>query len=94
MPLDVHKIDDRIRKLQELRKIAVDQEMSALISEFLVTGEEVRRPISMSSNSPQGQPSLQPPNSHEVADIVKSVLDGGDSARLSGPTAVATPKKS
>jgi hypothetical protein len=85
MPLDVSKIDERIKKLQELRRMALDPEMTTLLSEFLVAGDTIGHGISAGSKSSSAAESPLPePNSDEVSEIVKGVLDGTDSARLGG----------
>lgn len=43
MRLDVAKIDERIKKLQELRRVASDPEMASLLVECL-TGDESEIP--------------------------------------------------
>jgi hypothetical protein len=41
MKLDVQRIDERIARLQELRRIATDPEMTAILTEFIVS-EDVK----------------------------------------------------
>lgn len=93
MPLDINKIDERIRKLQELRRIAVDQEMTNLISEFLVPGD-VAHGVGAASKPAVAERPLAQPNSDEVSEIVKGVLDGTDSVRLGGSMPTRTSPKS
>lgn len=40
MRIDVQKIDERIKKLQELRRIATDPELSTMLGEFVSAGEQ------------------------------------------------------
>jgi hypothetical protein len=39
MRLDISKIDNRIERLQEIRRIAVDPELTSVLLEFVVTDE-------------------------------------------------------
>jgi hypothetical protein len=39
MRLDISKIDDRIERLQEIRRIAADPELASVLLEFIVTDE-------------------------------------------------------
>jgi hypothetical protein len=45
MWLNVSKIDARIQKLQEIRKLAADPEMLALLQEFLTPEMKVSEPV-------------------------------------------------
>ena len=45
MRFDVQKIDERIKKLQELRRIATDPEITGILSEFLSAGNETAQPV-------------------------------------------------
>jgi hypothetical protein len=65
MPLELDKIDDCIKKLQELRRIAADAEMGKLLSEFLTADE----PKIASDEAPA--PPITP---DQVNQLVESVL--------------------
>jgi hypothetical protein len=74
MKLDVHKLDERIRKLQEIRKLLEDPEMVDLLLELIETEIlPTRRPQNPSAPA-TGEPAaeladmirrLESPNEHE-----------------------------
>jgi len=86
MRLDISKIDERIAKLQELRRIATDAEMAQLLSEFLST--ESNASSTSNGTAPKvmaasaGAPEM--PRGDGVSELVKGVLDGKDSLAHSG----------
>ena len=76
MRLDVTKIDDRIRKLQELKRVASDPEMASIIMECVSHDQGARE---ITPEPPQIAPT---PNdamgslSEDASDVVKGVLAG------------------
>jgi hypothetical protein len=78
MRLDIRKIDDRINKLQEVRRIASDPEMIAVLAEFLTSEEESREPLSEPKpaiQSPVIAKTEQVPDNSDVEDIVRGIFD-------------------
>jgi hypothetical protein len=74
MRLDIAKIDDRIRKLQELRRLAADPEMVGLLSECLVKEDEGRDRL---ADRPSGEGAGRSTGAAEDAsDVVREVLEG------------------
>jgi hypothetical protein len=45
MQLNIRKIDERIQKLQEIRRIAGDPEMVTLLMEFIATEDARMEPV-------------------------------------------------
>jgi hypothetical protein len=45
MQIDISRLDERIRKLQEVRKIAADPEFATILSDFVDTEEAVGPPV-------------------------------------------------
>lgn len=80
MALDLKKIDDRIKQLQEIRRIAADPDLARLLSEFTVPDEVV---ASSDADPPPAapMPDLQP---DEVSDFVKGVLQENDAPSSNG----------
>jgi hypothetical protein len=74
MQLNVRKIDERIQKLQEIRRIAADPEMVAMIFEFIATGEERTEPAPAAKADAVG--AARP----DDADIADQVLKGIDAS--------------
>lgn len=75
MQLNIRKLDERIQKLQEIRRIAADPEMVSLLLEF-IAGDEDRT---------QAAPAAPLPVTHAPAaaqfddlDIVNQVMKGID----------------
>jgi hypothetical protein len=66
MKLDVQKLDDRIRKLQELRRLASDPEMSLLLTEFLGVEGERQEPLPEPVHT-------EADNGQLVADVVRGL---------------------
>jgi hypothetical protein len=54
MQLNVKRIDERIYKLQEIKRIAADPEMLRILLEFIVD-DESREPVADAVNAP-GKP--------------------------------------
>jgi hypothetical protein len=85
MQLSVKKIEAHIQKLQEIRRIAADPELVAMLLEFLVTEDD--RVETLPANKPH--PVAVAP-SQENIDMVEQVLKGKD-AQGNVPWAVRRP---
>jgi len=72
MRIDLQKLDDRIRKLQEVRRIAADPEMATILLEFLSTEDGGSEPIVM----PKVDESAAPPRPDEAHELVKEMVGG------------------
>ena len=81
MKFDLQKLDDRIKKLQELRKLATDPEMSTFLSEFL-TEERDQSDISLHSKTEQSEPVA--PSIEDKGQLVADVVRGMDPPLGSG----------
>jgi hypothetical protein len=71
MQLNVRKLDERIQKLQDIRRIAADPEMLAMLFEF-VAEEDRPDPVSVARAEAAGA------DGAADADIVNQVLKGTD----------------
>ena len=72
MKLNLRKIDERIQKLQEIRRIASDPELVAMLFEFIATEEDRTQPMPAAISDSVGAPRL------DDADIVDHVMKGMD----------------
>ena len=70
MQLNVRKIDERIQKLQEIKRIAADPEMVALLLEFIAADEE--KPSAATAAKPLA---IAIPRADDI-DIVNQVMNG------------------
>lgn len=80
MKINIKKIDEKIARLQELRRIATDPEMTAMLSEFVAADGEVapelpRRAVADVPSAPLPTP--------ETMDAAKPV-DEADAAGQNG----------
>jgi hypothetical protein len=78
MRLDLVKIEDRIKKLQEVRRIAGDPEMASILLEFLTTDDQSQAPAPSPSPSPAavvGDNGAKR-SGDDVNQLVKGVLEG------------------
>jgi len=75
MKLDIQKIDDRIKKLQDLRKIAADPEMSSILVEFMTPeaawSEAPAEPVKVEADS-----TATLPVADATADLIKDMVRG------------------
>jgi hypothetical protein len=72
MQINLRKIDERIQKLQEIRRIAADPELVAMLFEFMAAEEErTETPLAAKADSVVAA-------SPDDADLVKQVLKGTD----------------
>ena len=87
MRLDISKIDERIKKLQELRRIATDSEMAQLLSEFLLSDGGAASAAAAASTGTVANAGAAPetlPHGDGVSDLVKGVLDSKESLPRGG----------
>ena len=79
MRFDLQKIDERIQKLQEIRRIATDPQMATILMEFLSyedDGRHVSQGMEALSNAAVDRPVAIRPN--ETSDLVNEVVNGAD----------------
>jgi hypothetical protein len=72
MQLNIRKLDQRIEKLQEIRRIAADPEMVALLLEFIANDDE--RPEAV--KAPPFKPQVAPATHMDDMDIINQVMNG------------------
>jgi hypothetical protein len=64
MQLNIRKIDERIQKLQEIKRIAADPEMVAMLLEFIAGDEAKEEPLltprAVTAVAATAQPTAQP----------------------------------
>ena len=77
MRLDITKIDERIQRLQELRRIANDPEMAQLLSEFLISENGLSSAALATTNVGTATTAAPEalPHGDGVSDFVKGVLN-------------------
>lgn len=81
MQLNLRRIDERIQKLQEIRRIATDPELVAMLFEFMAAGDERTEPIpeparvTVPASKPDAMVAAGP---DDAADIVNQVVNGMD----------------
>ena len=72
MHMNLRKIDDRIQKLQEIRRIAADPELVAMLFEFIATEDErTETPLAAKADSVVAA-------SPDDAELVTQILKGSD----------------
>lgn len=82
MRFDIQRIDDRIKKLQELRNLLSDPEMSTMLSEFVSGGGEedlAPAPVLMPSVAP-----VEAPGPDMANQILNEVVNGGETHHNGG----------
>ena len=80
MRFDLQKIDERIKKLQEIRRLATDPEATSLILEFMSPTYEPSEPTPVAIPDTNGD-GAHPSDSRE---LVKEVMNGKDVGSGSG----------
>lgn len=70
MQLNIRKLDERIQKLQEIKRIAADPELVAMLLEFVGADEE--KPSAATAPKPQAVANPRP----DDFDIVNQVMNG------------------
>lgn len=79
MRIDIHKLNERIKKLQEIRRIAADPELATILLEFMSTREAVAEPVLVPKLDDIS--TLRVDNTH---DLVKDVVNGTSPAVRDG----------
>ena len=88
MQLNLKKLDERIQKLQEIKRIAADPEMVALLLEFIAADEEKPSAAAAASATTAPKPlAIAIPRADDI-DIVNQVMNG-----LEGQGIAARPTK-
>ena len=83
MHLNLRKIDERIQKLQEIKRIAADPELVAMLFEFIGTEEERKAVAPPLPPPPSGKDAtVFAPNADDVS-IVNQVVNGTESTGTS-----------
>jgi hypothetical protein len=75
MKINIKKIDERIARLQELRRIATDPELTALLSEFAAADSDISEPVRRPVVDPEPVPVSVP----EPVEAAKAVEDADGS---------------
>jgi len=81
MRLDLQKIDERIKKLQEIRKLATDPEAATLLLEFMSPVDERSEPVSVHKVDGIG---VANDLSSDNRQVVKEVVNAKEAASGSG----------
>jgi hypothetical protein len=71
MRIDMRKLDDRIKKLQEIRRMAADPEFSMILLEFMDTEDAVSEPVLVAKLEDVSTPGVD-----STHDLVKEVVAG------------------
>jgi hypothetical protein len=80
MRFDLQKIDERIKKLQDIRRLATDPEAASLLLEFMSGADEGLKPMPVALSEGNGVAN-PPADSRELA---KEVVNGKEAAAGSG----------
>jgi hypothetical protein len=73
MQVNLRRIDDRIQKLQEIRRIAADPELVAMLVEFMSTEDERKE------TAPAAKADTVVAPIQDDAELVTQILKGSDS---------------
>jgi hypothetical protein len=77
MRVDTGRIDERIQKLQEIKRIAADPEMVEMLFEFVdLDGESFNRRPAPVQNGGERPPSIPPDEARELVDQVMKAVPG------------------
>jgi hypothetical protein len=79
MRFDIQKLDERIKKLQEIRRIATDPEISSILSEFVTVRDEYPQPATPTNVGPIDMPGPEATN-----ELVNEVVHGADAPSNGG----------
>ena len=71
MKIDIQKLDERIKKLQEIRRIAADPELAAILLEFVSTEDVVAEPVLVPKLD-----DVSNPRADSTRDLVKDLVNG------------------
>ena len=75
MRLDLQKLDDRIKKLQEIRRMLSDPEMASMLMELVSPDDSRPAPVEMVAAQEAGAP-----QDADVTEILKEVAAGDSQA--------------
>lgn len=88
MKFDVQKIDERIKKLQDLRRLATDPEIAGLLSEFITVGEGSSQPTQPAQPwqppSPVIAEPIEMPGTEATNELIREVVNGVDAPSNGG----------
>ncbi|MBZ5617703.1 MAG: hypothetical protein LAQ69_03040 [Acidobacteriia bacterium] len=94
MRIDIAKLDERINKLQTIRRIASDPEMERLLLEFLASNDDTSMSAETASTSARenGSGAVQtadngvgdPPDEDEASKLISGIMGQGDSKSAVG----------
>lgn len=79
MRFDIQKLDERIKKLQEIRRLATDPETATMLTEFMSSPDDRSEPTAALSER-----SSVVSHSSDAREIVKEVVNAKDGASGSG----------
>ena len=74
MRFDLQKLDERIKKLQELRRLATDPETAAMLVDFISSSDDRPKPAASAASASN--------YSAETRDAAKEVAAGKDGGGL------------
>ena len=80
MRFDLQKLDERIKKLQEIRRLATDPETATMLLEFMGPGNDRSEPTS----SVAAEKASTATHSSEARELVKEVVSAKDGGSGSG----------
>jgi hypothetical protein len=80
MRFDLQKIDERIKKLQEIRRLATDPEAASLLLEFMSPADELSEPVALAK--PEGNGTAT--HSSDTRESVREVVNAKEAAAGSG----------
>jgi hypothetical protein len=72
MRFDLQKIDERIKKLQEIRKLATDPEAASLLLEFMSPADERSSPTPVAKPDGIGAGNHSPETRELVTEVAKA----------------------
>ena len=80
MRFDLQKIDERIKKLQEIRRLATDPEVASLLLEFMSLADDRSEPTPVVKLEGNGTAT----HSADTRELVKEVVNAKEAASGSG----------
>jgi hypothetical protein len=84
MRFDLQRLDDRIKKLHEIRRIAADPEMANILLEFLTPQMRQDYGVSEPAPAPRANGNGTPLKSEEADDLINDVVNGIDAHPTGG----------
>ena len=80
MRFDLQKIDERITKLQEIRRLATDPEAASLLLEFMSPADELSEPTPVAKSEGNGTA----PHSSDTRESVREVVNAKEAPSGNG----------